>query len=65
MAKIVGRDEKAVKQVTCRNCAARIEYTASETTSHVHHDYGGGSDTYYYLKCPKCSEDINLGSRSP
>lgn len=59
--KIVGQDPAAVKRCTCGKCAAVLEYTLSDTTTGKHHDYGGGCDTYRYLKCPACGNEINLG----
>lgn len=54
MAKVVGRDETAVKRVTCRNCASILEYTPSEIQSFTSYDYGGGSELNYYIHCPNC-----------
>lgn len=61
MARVIGKDKAKVHRVTCDDCASIIEYTLSETKTHVHHDYGGGSDTYRTLKCPSCKETIDLG----
>jgi RNase P subunit RPR2 len=57
-AKIVGRDKSAVKRATCYSCAMIIEYTISEVNSFIHHDYGGGSDTVYYITCPNCGKQM-------
>lgn len=59
--KIIGKDEKYIKRSSCRLCATKFEYTLKDTTTHVHHDYGGGSDSYRWITCPGCHEDINLG----
>lgn len=59
--KIIGTDDQHVKQVSCRKCASRLEYTLSDTTTYTSYDYGGGSDTYRSLRCPKCGYDINVG----
>lgn len=62
VVKVVGKDEAAVKKTTCKNCASILEYTLADTEVHVHRDYGGGSDSYRWLKCPACGNDMNLGS---
>ena len=61
MAKVIGRDDSAVKRITCRNCAMIVEYTESE----VHNlwsgtDYGGGSDGADGFKCPSCNKQIHV-----
>ena len=58
--KVIGFDDSMKKKVTCRECTAIIEYTRSEVEDYVSHDYGGGSDTVYYIKCPNCSKQINV-----
>lgn len=63
MATVVGRDEKAVKRITCRDCASIIEYVECEVKTSTHRDYGGGSETYRELPCPQCGVDITI-SRS-
>ncbi len=63
MVKVVGRDESVVRRVTCRSCASILEYTLSEVDSYVDHDYGGGSDTVYYIRCPSCGNTITGLSR--
>ncbi len=58
MVSIVGIDPGSVKRKTCRKCASILEYTESEEKSYISYDYGGGSDRYYYIKCPKCSNKV-------
>lgn len=58
MADILGFRPK--KQVTCKNCGAIIAYENNEVTSYNVHDYGGGSDTYYSIKCPNCGDHVNV-----
>jgi RNase P subunit RPR2 len=62
MVKVIGRDERVVKRCTCKSCASILEYTKCEAKLHKHYDYGGGCDTYYWIKCPACGYAINLGS---
>lgn len=61
MVKIVGRDESAVKRITCRNCAARLEYTESEVRNlWSGTDYGGGSDGADGFNCPQCGAQVHV-----
>lgn len=60
MVKIVGRDEAQVLHTSCRSCAARLEYTRGEVQSYTSHDYGGGSDTCYYITCPSCGSSVTV-----
>lgn len=54
MVKVVGRDESAVKRVTCRGCASVLEYKQSEVQRRDGHDYTGGADGEEYVTCPDC-----------
>ena len=60
MAKVVGKSKKMVKKVTCRNCASIIEYTQREVQSRTYSDYGGGTDSFSYITCPECKEDVEV-----
>ena len=35
-------------------CGAVLEVNFLDITRAIHHDYGGGSDEYYYVTCPVC-----------
>ena len=35
-------------------CGALLEANQLDVVSAIHYDYGGGSDTYYYVVCPIC-----------
>lgn len=54
MVKIVGRDERAVKRITCRKCASILEYTENEVKSRHGVDYSGGADGTEWVDCPSC-----------
>lgn len=54
MVKIVGRDESAVKRITCRKCATILEYTLSEVKEQHGTDYSGGPDGRKWVDCPNC-----------
>lgn len=51
---------QVVKQCICRNCGVTLEYTPADTRKQTIRDYGGGSDTYKFIDCPKCGEAINV-----
>jgi transcription initiation factor IIE alpha subunit len=60
MAKVVGFDEKVMKQFTCRDCGAIVQYAPNEAVGQ-YHPYGGGKVTdegthIHGLNCPNCGE---------
>ena len=60
MPKVVGKDDKYVKRITCRNCASIIEYTESEVRNlWSGTDYSGGSDGADGFECPQCGKEIH------
>lgn len=62
MVKVVGKDPKAIKQVTCKSCASILEYTLSEVKSYKAGDYSGDTWMEYYVDCPECgSKAITKG----
>lgn len=54
MVKVAGRDESAVKRVTCRSCASVLEYSLTEVKRVSGTDYGGGPDGQEWVDCPNC-----------
>lgn len=60
MAKVVGRDESAVKRVTCGNCASIIEYTGADTRIGEGSDYSGDTWYYDYIECPNCTYKVDV-----
>lgn len=62
MVKVVGRDETAVKRITCRSCASVLEYTLSEVKSRHGTDYGGGPDGAEWVDCPNCGRQAIIRS---
>lgn len=62
MVKVVGRDETAVKRITCRGCASILEYTLSEVKKYSGTDYGGGSDGCEWVDCPSCGYQVVIHS---
>lgn len=57
MPKIVGRDDSAVKRVTCRKCASILEYTESEVQDR-RYSAMGDVGTVYFVQCPNGHEAI-------
>lgn len=54
MVAVVGKDDKAVKRVTCRECAAILEYTPHEVQRRSGTDISGGPDGEEWVPCPAC-----------
>lgn len=53
MAKVIGFDQKVMKQFTCRNCGAIVEYAPSEDTFTDRTDEGCNIRG---LNCPNCGD---------
>lgn len=62
MVKVVGKDESAVKHITCKSCASILEYTLTEVKSYHGTDYGGGSDGAEWVYCPNCGHEAIIRS---
>ena len=62
MPKIIGEDVAITKQITCRNCGARLEYTPSELQSRHGRDYTGGPDGSEWIVCPRCAKEVTVRS---
>lgn len=64
MVKVVkdGPDPSVVKQVVCGKCGAALEYIPLDVKERSYTDYGGDSDTTYWINCPKCSNHISVGN---
>lgn len=62
MVKVVGRDETAVKRITCKNCASVLEYMLSEVKIYRGTDYGGGSEGAEWVDCPNCGRQAIIRS---
>lgn len=50
--------KSVVKEIVCKNCGATLEYVPMDTRKITHHDYGGGSNTYTVIDCPKCNKAV-------
>jgi RNase P subunit RPR2 len=62
MVKVVGEDHSAIKRITCRHCAARLEYVPRDVQEINSKDYSGGSDGYFYIVCPRCNHEVIISS---
>lgn len=62
MVKVIGEAPEAVKQATCHNCAARLEYVNADVKSCHGLDYSGGSAGKEWIDCPRCGHDVTLRS---
>lgn len=58
MAKVVGFDESAKKRITCKNCAAIVEYVSNEVHRGSSTDYTGFVDHHKYITCPNCGNEV-------
>lgn len=58
MAEVIGKDEKVSRECSCHGCGARIRYYRNDVKSACYTDYGGGSDTSYWINCPSCCKDV-------
>ena len=53
-------DRKVIKEVVCNNCGVTLQYVPNDVKNYVHNDYGGGSDTIYYIDCPACNKKVDI-----
>ncbi|CAB4196794.1 hypothetical protein UFOVP1290_314 [uncultured Caudovirales phage] len=58
------KSDKPIKTKTCicSNCGYELEYTGEDVLSYNKTDYGGDTDTYYYIICPRqsCQKQNNV-----
>lgn len=59
MVAVVGLDTSKILRITCRCCAAILEYLPIEKYKRTYKDYGGGSNVVEYIMCPKCTKNNN------
>lgn len=62
MVKVIGEDPQAVKQRSCRNCAAKLEYTLSDVQSRHGTDISGNPDGREWIVCPRCGSHVIIRS---
>lgn len=60
--KVVSDRPIRTKKVICSNCGYELEYTGEDVKSYTKTDYGGGTDEYHHITCPRiiCGETTNV-----
>ncbi len=58
MIKILGQDSSINKEITCKNCATRLQYNPVDERHDYSTDYTGCKDTYSYLTCLCCGQKV-------
>jgi 5-methylcytosine-specific restriction endonuclease McrA len=58
MSRLLEIIKNCERTVVHTNCGAKISYYQNEIQSYVSHDYGGGSDTNYYIICSNCGKKV-------
>lgn len=58
MVKVVGDCLDTPKRITCRTCAAILEYTLSDIKRIDSKDISGGPDGREWIDCPRCSHVV-------
>ena len=51
-----GKDRNIGRELTCSNCAALLLVLPKDVKSYTSTDYGGETDTTYYVTCPDCQK---------
>lgn len=59
-----GPDPSVVKQVICPKCGCKLQYVPLDVKSQNYKEIDGGSDTSYWIACPKCRKDIGVNRPS-
>lgn len=59
---VVGDKPEKTKQCVCGNCGYRLEFTGEDVKTRDVTDYGGGSEAWQYIICPrpKCVKAIGV-----
>lgn len=52
--------ESVVKKAVCRNCGVTLEYVPNDIKSRDTMDYGGTTDTLYFIDCLKCQKQVQV-----
>ena len=60
MVEIIGHDESAGKEVTCRGCGTILRYFLKDKKRDYSTDYRGDKDYYNYIDCPTCTRKITV-----
>jgi len=57
-----GPDPSVKKEIVCRQCGAKLQYTPRDVKSKTTKDIDGGSGTWEWIVCPQCNEDVTVRS---
>ena len=49
-----------VEQVKCRKCGSTLEYVFTEVQERKTVDYDGSRDTYRFIVCPCCENEVSV-----
>jgi len=50
-------------EVTCKACGADLQYAPIEMEQHKHTDHSGTSELYYTIKCPVCTNELEVNQK--
>lgn len=53
-------DQSVVKNVICRNCGVKLEYTPNDIKNRSYTDISGTRDVYYWIDCPRCDSVVDV-----
>jgi DNA-directed RNA polymerase subunit RPC12/RpoP len=59
--RVIGKDLKIVKNATCYNCAALLEFAPSDIRER-RESCMGDIDTKRYINCPDCNTEVRVSS---
>lgn len=62
MISVVGEDKEMLHRITCKRCAAILEYTLHDVKERHGKDYSGGSDGQEWIDCPRCGNAVVIRS---
>lgn len=48
------------KETVCSNCGTTLRYVPNDIKSRQVGDYGGGTDTIYFIRCPPCGHKVSV-----
>lgn len=54
-------DPSVVKYTLCRHCGVRLSYVPADVKKDYTTDYLGSRGYYYYIDCPKCTNQVCVG----
>jgi DNA-directed RNA polymerase subunit RPC12/RpoP len=55
-------DPKVEKQISCKQCGARLAYVPLDILRSTSRDISGCSETIKYIVCPNCGSHVTISS---